>query len=143
MGCAMQTSDCLPVWVMQQKVMHLGRTPSRPSRRAAVQPCRKLWALRGHPGVQKHYRTPRTIPAIKLCYVFHSQPLTHGLVGYWSPSTFSRRQMNLVCPCLAMHHHKHSVLRVSTHCHNMRLEVHMPIIDGLRGPSPSVPMGML
>ena len=29
--------------------------------------------LRGHPAVQKHCRAPRTILAIKVCYVFHSQ----------------------------------------------------------------------
>ena len=30
--------------------------------------------LRGHPGVQKRHRAPITILAVKLCYVFHSQP---------------------------------------------------------------------
>ena len=67
--------------------------------------------LRGHPAVQKHCRAPRTIFAIKVCNVFHSQPMTHGPVGYWSPSTLSGRQMKLISPCLAVHHHIHHSVR--------------------------------
>ncbi len=36
--------------------------------------------LRGYPVVQEHDKGPRTILAIKVCNVIHSQPLTKGII---------------------------------------------------------------
>ncbi len=71
-----------------------------------------LWhKLRGHPGVWKHYRATWTILTIKVHYIGQSQPLTHGLVGQWSASSLGSRQMELICSCLAVHHHIHHPVR--------------------------------
>ncbi len=35
-----------------------------------------------YPEAQKHYKAPRTILAIKVCYIFHIQPLTHNRLDF-------------------------------------------------------------
>ena len=46
-----------------------------------------------------------------LCVCWPQQTINPGHLGQWSPSSLSRRQMKLICSCLAVHHHKPHLVR--------------------------------